>query len=262
MDGKRGGDPEGAEARYREAAEVGDADWSAQASCLLGRVLKGKGDMAGATAAWRRVIGSRSPERAGPAFIDLVNALESQEDADGLRDAYATGAQLGNPEAPYALLQLGQLLESRGDLDGAHAAWRQAIEAGCADAGYWRERISPAAGEPPEAAPYPPGLPPEFNPANLVRNGLDVLEHGLPPLPDVLTYDMAIPVAYWKAGQCAVVLVLRFGYLTAEPTPVAMQVTYSRAADGTWEMPTHVAGSGFSHDPGRAASTAASGAGA
>jgi hypothetical protein len=31
--------------------------------------------------------------------------------------------------------------------------------------------------------------------------------------------------------------------------PVAMQVTYSRAADGTWKMPTHVAGSGFSYDP-------------
>jgi len=246
---KRDGDREGAEALYRDAVEAGDADWSAHASCLLGDVLKGKGDVAGATAAWRRVIGSRSPEWAGPAFIDLVNALESQGDVDGLRDAYTTGTQLGNPEALYALLQLGQLLESQDDLDGAHAAWRQAIEAGCEDPGYWRERMAPAAAEPPEAAPYPPGLPPEFNPRNLVQASLDVLEHGLPPLPDILTYEMAIPVAYWKGGQCAVVLVLRFGYLTGEPTPVIMLVIYSRTADGAWKMPTHVAGTGFSHDP-------------
>jgi TolA-binding protein len=246
---KRGNDPEGAEALYRDAVEAGDADWSANASCLLGGVLEGKGDVAGAVAAWQRVIGSGSPEWAGAAFISLVNALDSQGNVDGLRAAYATGAQLGNPEAPYALLQLGQLLEAQGDLDGAHAAWRQAIEAGCEDPGYWRERMAPAAAEPPEAAPYPPGLPPEFNPRNLVRAGLDVLEHGLPPLPDALTYDMAIPVAYWKAEQCAVVLVLRFGYLTGEPMPVAVQATYSRGADGTWKTPTHVAGSGFSHDP-------------
>lgn len=101
---KRGGDPEGAEALYREAVEAGDEDWSANASCLLGNVLKGKGDVAGATAAWRRVIGSRSPEWAGSAFISLVNALDSQGDVDG-----------------------------------------------------W-----PAAEQPPEAVPYPPGLPPEF----------------------------------------------------------------------------------------------------
>ena len=37
----RGGDPGGAEALCREAAEADDADWSAHASCLLGDVLKG-----------------------------------------------------------------------------------------------------------------------------------------------------------------------------------------------------------------------------
>jgi hypothetical protein len=99
------------------------------------------------------------------------------------------------------------------------------------------------------APPYPPGLPAEFDPRNLVRAGLDVLEHGLPPLPDVLAYEMAIPVAYWKAGPCAVVLVLHFSYLTGEPTPMVMQVTYSRNGDGTWKTPTHVGGSSFSHDP-------------
>jgi tetratricopeptide (TPR) repeat protein len=245
----RGDDPEGAAALCRQAAEAGDADWSAHASSLLGDVLEGQGDVAGAAAAWWRVIGSRSPEWAAPAFISLVNALDGQGDVDGLRAAYATGAQHGNPGAPYALLQLGQLLEARGDVDGAHAAWRQAIEAGCDQPGYWRERMSPSPRKH-QAPSYPPGLPTEFDPRNMVRAGLDVLEHGLLPLPDVLAHEMAIPVAYWKAGPCAVVLILRFSYLTGEPTPMAMPVTYSRAADGTWEAPTGAFSAGsFSHDP-------------
>ena len=61
---------------------------------------------------------------------------------------------------------------------------------------------------------------------------------------------MAIPVAYWIAEQCAVVLVLRFSrHGHDEARPIAMQVTYSRGADGRWEPPTHIHGSGFSHDP-------------
>jgi hypothetical protein len=153
---------------------------------------------------------------------------------------------------PTRCFQLGQLLESRGDIDGAHAAWQQAIDAGFEGADYWRERMSPAPGEPPEAAPYPPDPPPQFNPGNLVRTGIDVLEYGLLPLPDVLTYEMAIPVAYWKAEQCAVVLVLQFfGFRPGEPRPIAVRVTYSRAEDGTWKPPAHTAifGGGFSHDP-------------
>jgi hypothetical protein len=61
---------------------------------------------------------------------------------------------------------------------------------------------------------------------------------------------MAIPVAYWKAARCAVVLVLRFSrHGHDEPEPMAMQVSYSRGEDGCWEPPTHVVGSGFSHNP-------------
>jgi hypothetical protein len=61
---------------------------------------------------------------------------------------------------------------------------------------------------------------------------------------------MAIPVAYWIARQCAVVLVLRFSrHGHDEPGPVAMQVSYSRGEDGRWEPPTHILGSAFSHDP-------------
>ena len=243
-------DPEGAEALYRKAIEEGDADWSAHASWLLGNLLEDKGDVAGAKAAWQRVIDSPTCEWAAPAFTSLVNLLTHQEDADGLRAAYLNGAALGNPEALYALLQLGQLLEAQGDVEGAHAAWHQAIGAGCEDPGYWRERISRAPEREPEAEAYPPGLPPEFNPRNMVRTGIDVLEYGLPPLPEVLRYEMAIPVAYWRAEQCAVVLVLRFsGHGHDEPWPMAMQVSYSRGEDGRWEPPAHILGSSFSHDP-------------
>jgi hypothetical protein len=97
---------------------------------------------------------------------------------------------------------------------------------------------------------YPPGLPPELNPANMARTGIDVLEHGLLPLPEILRHEMAIPVAYWIAEQCAVVLVLQFRrHGHDEPEPMAMEVSYSRGEDGRWDPPTHILGGSFSHDP-------------
>jgi hypothetical protein len=84
----------------------------------------------------------------------------------------------------------------------------------------------------------------------MIRTGIDVLEHGLPPLPDVLTHEMALPVAYWLAGRCAVVLVLQFSRRGHdEPEPIAMKVTYSRGEDGRWQPPTHILGGSFFHDP-------------
>jgi tetratricopeptide (TPR) repeat protein len=246
----RRGDLEGAEALYREAIEAGDAGWAAEASYVLGELLEGHGDIAGARAVWQRVIDSCSPGWAGPAFLSLANLLEQQEDADGLRAAYLNGAALGTPDAPYALVRLGALLETQGDVAGAHEAWQQAIDAGCRDADDLRERMSPAPPREPETRVYPPGLPPEFNPRNMVRAGLDVLEHGLPQLPDVLTYEMALPMAYWTAEQCAVVLVLQFPrHGRDEPEPIAMRVTYSRGEDGRWDPPTLVRGGSFFHDP-------------
>ena len=244
--------PREAEALYREAIEAGDPGWSAHASCLLGSLLAGKGDVAGAKAAWQRVIDARNPEWAGVAFTSMVNLLNQQEDAGGLRAAYLNGAALGNPDAPYALVQLGHLLINQDDADGAHAAWQQAIDAGHEDPGYLRELMAPAPGPEPQptARAYPPGLPPEFNPANMIRAGITVLEHGLPPLPEVLTYEMAIPAACWKAGQCAVVLILSFArHGGDQPVPTAMQVVYSRGEDGRWVPPAHVSGSSFHRDP-------------
>jgi tetratricopeptide (TPR) repeat protein len=245
-------DPEGAEALYREAAEAGDAEWSAHASWVLGNLLKRKGDAAAAKTAWQRVIDSRSPEWAAPALVHLANLLEDEGDADGLRATYLNGAAAGNPDALYALLHLGQLLEAQGDPVGAHEAWQEAIAAGCEDPGYWRQRMSSAPEPEPEPEVYPPGLPPQFDHANMIRTGIDVLDHGLPPLPGVLTYEMAVPVAYWKAGQCAVVLVLsysRHGRNEPMPMPMAMEISYSRGADGRWEPPARSVGGSFSHDP-------------
>lgn len=244
-------DPEQAEALYRMAIQAGHVDWSAHAACSLGDLLNDKGDFDGAKAAWQQVIDSRNPDWAGNAFLELINLLAAQDDADGLRAAYTTGAALEIPDALYALTQLGQVLEAQGDIDGAHQAWQQAIDAGCEDPDYWRERISPLPPRPrPEPAPYPDDLPSEFNPENMTRTGIHVLEHGLPALPETLTYDMAIPVAYWQAEQCAVVLVLRFSQDDpGRSEPMELQVTYTRAPDGSWIPPKHAAGGGFGYDP-------------
>lgn len=249
---KRQGDTAGAEALLREAVAAGDADCSARALCLLGDLLEKKGDAAGAKAAWQRVIDSRDPEWAGPALLSLVNLLAAKEDADGLRTAYGKGAALGNPDAPSALRQLGALLEAQGDVDDAHAVWQQAIDAGCDDPDSLREQLAPEPRPEPQPEPeaYPPGLPPEFDPRNMIRTGLDVLKHGLPPLPAVLDYAMAVPVACWKAEQCAVVLVLRFSrHGQDDPEPMAMEVVYSRGHDGGWEPPRYILGGSFGHDP-------------
>jgi tetratricopeptide (TPR) repeat protein len=247
----RASDDRGAEAMYRAAIETANAGWSANASFCLGELLEGTGETDAAKAQYQRLIEAGDPEWAGSGLMNLVNLLKRQNDADGLRAAYNTGVALGNPETLYALVQLGQVLEHEGDIEGAHAAWRQAIDAGCEDPDYWLERMSPP---PPrersEPAPYPDDLPPEFNPRNMTRTGIEVLERGLPALPETLTYDMAIPVAYWKAEQCAVVLVLQFPQDSPGGTePMAWQVTYSRAADGSWTPPKGFGGTSFGYDP-------------
>jgi hypothetical protein len=62
---------------------------------------------------------------------------------------------------------------------------------------------------------------------------------------------MAIPVAYWKAEQYAVVLVLHYSRLSrSAPDPMQMMHVYSRASDGSWTPPSGlVADIGFGYDP-------------
>jgi tetratricopeptide (TPR) repeat protein len=241
------GEADAAAQLYRKAAESGNAEMSAEARLALGELLKSRGDVAGARSAWQAVIDSRSTAWwAESAFISLVNLLFEQNETDGLRAAYRDGVAKGNPEALYALDKLGQQLLQDGDVENAHAAWQQAIDAGYEHADYLRDRISPP---PKPGEDYPASLPPQFNPNNMIRTGLDVLEHGLPALPETLTYEMAIPMAYWKADQCAVVLVLLyFRHGRAKPEPSALKLIYSRAEHG-WKAPTGASGGGFAYDP-------------
>jgi tetratricopeptide (TPR) repeat protein len=236
-----------AEDLYRRAIEAADSHWSACAAVELGQLLARAGDVTGARAAWQPVIESADAHWATWAFDYLVDLLRDQHDLAGLRAAYQQAAAVRNPEAPYALDVLGQELNQLGDIPGAHAVWQQAIDAGYRNADWLRDLISP----PPEPAPeaYPAGLPPEFDPKNMVRTGLDVLDHGLPALPETLTRQMAIPIAYWTAGQCAVVLTLRYSrHGRGAPQPVGLQLAYTRDADG-WTARRHFVGSSFSHDP-------------
>jgi DnaJ-domain-containing protein 1 len=239
-----------AQSLYQRAIEAGNPDLSARASLALSRLLKKNGDLGGAKAAWRRVIDSPDAQCAGPALMDLVNLLRDDDDIDGLRAAYRAGTEQHNPDALYALDALGQHLEQRGDIQAAHAAWQQAIDGGYEYAGELRERISP----PPEPAEEPldeidlAPPPPEFDPKNMRRTGIDVLDHGLPALPQTLTHQMAIPLAYWTASQNAVVLFLQFDRARNEWDPLAVMATFTRER-GQWTAASgHWHGTGF-HDP-------------
>jgi hypothetical protein len=93
------------------------------------------------------------------------------------------------------------------------------------------------------------GLPSRFDPRQRNRAGLDVLRHGLPELPAALTYDMSVPMAFWEAGTCAVVLFLGFTRGPGEPpTPLATMGTYHRQ-DGEWIAERWWTGHGWSPDP-------------
>jgi len=248
---RRQGDPDAALALYRRAIETGNADSSGHASLMLADLLEDEGDTSGARSIWERLIDSGSEEVARPAFTELVNLLRKEDDVAGLHTLHQQGAETGNPDTLYALDVLGQVLNGHGDTEGAHAAWQQAIDAGYEFADDLRERISPSPepeDEPDDEAGLA-GVPPEFDPRNTVRIGIDVLEHGLPALPETLSYRMALPVAYWQADQCAVVLILQFSrHGHGKPSPVAFQITYSRTPDG-WTAPAHFHGTGFQHDP-------------
>ena len=244
-------DPAPAQALYQRAIEAGNADLSARASVALSRLLKKNGDLGGAKAAWQRVIDSPDAQCAGPAFVDLVNLLREDDDIDGLRAAYQAAAKQHNPDALYALDALGQHLGHRGDIHAAHAAWQQAIDAGYEHADELRERIAPPpepAGEPVDEMDLTPPPPPEFDPRNMRRTGIDVLQHGLPALPQTLTHQMAIPLAYWTASQSAVVLFLQFHRHGREWDPSAVMATFTRE-HGQWTAASgHWLGTGF-HDP-------------
>jgi len=195
---------------------------------------------------------------ASPADPDRQAGLEEQADSmldeqPGLPSAisemlagfYRQQAAAGDAQA---LVGLGDLLNWQDDVDGTRAAYHQAIDAGSDFADHLRGRLSPAA-EPDHDDDDLADLPPQFHPHNFTRTGIEVLSHGLPALPEVLTYQMAIPVAYWTASQCAVVVFLTFNGLgLGGREPMLLQVTYSRTGEG-WTGQRHSYGSSFGHDP-------------
>jgi hypothetical protein len=71
----------------------------------------------------------------------------------------------------------------------------------------------------------------------MMHTDIEVLEHGLLALPDTLTYQMAIPVAYWKAVQSAVVLVLRYTSPWRAARAGQFMVVYTRVPTGQESLP-------------------------
>jgi tetratricopeptide (TPR) repeat protein len=244
------GDDDGAQAMFQQAIESADPDSRACAFVRLATLLKRRGDVTGAKAAWRQAIDSREAPWAEIALSDLLNQLEAEGNLDGARAAHSVGVGTANPDAPHALVIIGNLLKERGDTEGWRAAWQQAIDTGYPAADDLREILSPPAEDEddPGDDAEPVDLPPEFDPRNMAQTGIAVLGQGLPPLPDVLTYQMAIPVAYWTASQCAVVIFLRFSRHGRERWPLAIMATFSRD-QGRWKADSHWHGTGWNHDP-------------
>jgi hypothetical protein len=98
------------------------------------------------------------------------------------------------------------------------------------------------------------GLPAHLDPRHQKRTGMEVLDHGLPALPDVLSYQMSVPVAFWKSASCSAVLFLRYslrhfpGDEAAAVNPGVTLGTFYRDGDG-WVAHNWWSGTGWSHDP-------------
>jgi tetratricopeptide (TPR) repeat protein len=241
------GDHAGARAAFQVAIDSGQPGWATDASESLAMMLEEQGDLAGAKAAYERAAMADDGHWRFSAFMGLLSVLRKEDDLDGVRALGQAMAQAGRDRAAAESLEaIGQLLEERSDIEGARDAYRQAADAGDDFAELRLERLSPSAEPAPDADAEE--LPVQFDPRNILRTGAEVLEHGLPPLPHVLSYRMAIPVAYWTAQQCAVVLFLRFNNAGKQHHPVGMKVTFEKGAEG-WTAHRHSVGSRFSHDP-------------
>jgi S-DNA-T family DNA segregation ATPase FtsK/SpoIIIE len=113
------GDYEAAEAAYREA----DAMQDAEAAFLLGDLLRGKGDLSGAEDAYRRAEArghSNAPNRLG--FM-----LEDRGDTEGAKAAYGRAIAAGSD---YGELHLGYLLAQEGHAERALSYLRIAEQKG------------------------------------------------------------------------------------------------------------------------------------
>lgn len=97
-------------------------------------------------------------------------------------------------------------------------------------------------------------LPSYLDPGNRQRTGIEILDQGLPALPDVLTHEMSIPLAFWKTTSCAVVLFLRYSRVRSPEDdggtfwPGVTMASFYRE-DDHWAAHKWWAGTGWSHDP-------------
>jgi TolA-binding protein len=243
---ERAGDGDGAQAAYQRAADAAPAGRRGTALWQLADLLHKRGDTAAAKAVWQQIIDTETDEGSPEmALSSLARQLGSEGDLDGLRAAHHAGITSDNPSAPDALVEIGNVLRDRGDLDGWREAWRQAIDAGYRFADDLLEELSPPADDEDDE---PAEVPAEFDPRNMARTGIAVLENGLPPLPEVLTRHMAVPMAYWTARESAAVLFLRFDRHRRTWQPMALEATFTRQ-DGQWATAGgHWHGTDF-HDP-------------
>jgi tetratricopeptide (TPR) repeat protein len=151
------GDFDGAEAVYREADELGDAD----GAILLGQLLRRRGDRSSAADALRRAEERGHPE----AGSCLGNLLSDSGDIEGAKAAYERSIAAGSTDAvlnlgltlaqegeldqalrhlrraeetdpAVASWAIGKILEGREDLDGAAAAYGRGADAGNAHAAF------------------------------------------------------------------------------------------------------------------------------
>jgi tetratricopeptide (TPR) repeat protein len=119
------GDLSGAEAAYREADELGDAE----GAMLLGQVIKRRGDAATAADAFRRAE-ARGHREAG---LCLGNLLSDNGDPDGAAAAYKRSIAAGSTDA---VLNLGLILAKQGAADEALGYLRVAQDSGAAEASW------------------------------------------------------------------------------------------------------------------------------
>jgi tetratricopeptide (TPR) repeat protein len=246
---ERDGDYGAARAAFEQAinAGAGDQERTAEAAYSLACLLDRHGAGSEAQAAWQRVFETGHYHYAASAAQSLMVLLRNDGDLAGVRALYQAAVAAGNDAALEVLVTIGDMLEERGDNEGARAALQQAIDDGYLYADDLLERLHPS---PRPSDAELAGLPSPFNPRNMLRTGIEVLEHGLPALPAELSYLMAIPVAYWTAEHCAVVQFLTYRRHGRSHNASHVQVTYERVA-GSWRAGPGAVyfGHGPVHDP-------------
>ncbi|HEY2077679.1 MAG TPA: hypothetical protein VGH53_15200, partial [Streptosporangiaceae bacterium] len=239
------GDAVGARAAHQQAIDTSHAEWADRSRHELAYMLREEGDLAGAREQYRVLVENGNEHWAPEALDGLAILLRDDGDVDGLRALHRIAVETSNWSAPEVLVTLGFLLEERGDAEGARVAFQQAIDDGLHGADWLIEKLHPS---PKPAAAELDALPSQFDPRNVVRTGIEVLNHGLPELPEQLSYLMAVPVAYWTTQHRAVVLFLRFSSEGRRHLSAVLHASYTRTDTG-WSADPYFIGGGYSHDP-------------